>query len=141
MLEVKIKFPDNTHGIYLWHGNFQSLIYDFQGKIDMGNASVLLNKINNQGISNISLETMTYMWCGKILPLERMGTAEKLFLITYCVCQLGEHLDVVDYPDELSPNAARLYIEVFKDADITVYVKNIFSAFAGVAEECGLCTL
>lgn len=139
MLEIKTTKQLDTSGLYLWCNSFLQLLSEFRNIDNTEEIASKLNMINNQGVSNISFRALTYEWHGRVYSLLDMGTAEKMFLVTCCAIRLGKHLNVVDYPDELSPRASRIYMELFREADVTVYLKNRSSAFAKAAREAGVC--
>ncbi|WP_432627156.1 hypothetical protein [Brotaphodocola sp.] len=139
MLEIRTTADVDMSEVYLWNANFIQLLRSFRDVKNTKRIVTVLNMINNQGIEDVSLVGQTYVWRGETYHLSEMGTAERMFLVTCCVVEQGKHLNVVDYPDELSPKTSRIYMDLFKNADVTVYLKSRCSAFAGAANERGIC--
>ena len=131
MMEITI---DLTHksDYRLWYGNFDRLLVELQElkiKVNAKDLCDILNRINNQGITDVSIEMLSYIRHGKTLPIILMSTAEKMFLISY-IAKVGKiDLAICDYPEELSPRASKLYIDIFSDSNITVCLKHDCSAF------------
>ena len=122
MLEIIF---DSTHrsDYQLCYGNFDRLLIELREleiKINVKNLCDMLNRINNQGITDVSLEMLSYIRHGKTLPITLMSTAEKMFLISY-IAKVGKiDFAICDYPEELSPRASKLFVEIFSESNITV---------------------
>lgn len=126
--------------VHLWSGNFPEVLYRFRGIKGTEELVKILNMINNPGISEVSLQNLTYTQNDQVRSLLSMGRAEQLFLVTYCAVKSGVSLSIIDYPEGLSPKMVQLYIDTFKDRDVTVYLKSEFTPFARIARDRGLLT-
>ncbi|WP_432627148.1 hypothetical protein [Brotaphodocola sp.] len=131
MLEIIF---DSTHksDYQLYYGNFDRLLVELRElkiKINVKDLCDILNRINNQGITDVSLEMLFYIRYGKTLPITLMSTAEKMFLISY-IAKVGKvDLAIYDYPEELSPRASKLFVEMFSESNIAVCLKHDCLAF------------
>lgn len=77
----------------------------------------LLNLINEQGIEKISFRQFCYTVNGKQLGLNKMSTAEKFFLISFCYMKNKRPAMFIRDIMQLSKRVQRIYVKAFKKAD------------------------
>lgn len=77
----------------------------------------ILNSINNQGITDVSVEFRTYTKDGKVLSFDRLATSEVLFLLTALADMTKMHIEVYRYDTQLSTKVLKKYLSMFGKSD------------------------
>ena len=100
----------------------------------------ILNSINNQGITDVSISHQTYCIGGKVLSFNCLATSEVLFLLSYIACAVNFHIMVYRYDRQLSNRVLKLYLRTFGNTD---YVSMLFDNDSCIAYYYGrdLCLL
>lgn len=74
----------------------------------------VLNSINNQGISDIDMNSYSYWHRGEKLKFSDFSTAEKVFLVAYAACRTKTRVYLCKDIRQLTRTTMRTFFKLFK---------------------------
>lgn len=76
-----------------------------------------LNAVNDQGIVDIKLGYRTYVISGKVLPVYRLSSGERVFLVASIAALTGTKVAIARALEQLSKPVLDRFMETFSEYD------------------------
>lgn len=93
-----------------------------------------LNAVNNQGITDIDLVTRTYKKGSVTLPIYKLSTGERIFLVASIATYLSTSVFYGRVMDQLSKPVIDRFLETFSDSNYVIIQDSV--GYFKAREEC-----